>query len=84
VVAQDLLRSGFFVGIAGRNAEKIEELREKLGRQKSESHILDFSNEKVLIDAMHDYDVVLNCVEYTLNQMILQACIKAKKHYIDL
>lgn len=84
VVARDLVQSGFFVGIAGRNAKKIEELRNTLGMKQSESHILDFSDENILIWAMHKYDVVLNCIEYTLNQMILKACINAKKHYIDL
>ena len=84
VVARDLMESGFFVGIAWRNSKKIEELRNTIGKVQSESHILDFKSEELLITAIQDYDVVLNCVEYTFNQMVLQACIKAKKHYIDL
>jgi len=84
VVVHDLIKSWFFVGIAGRNRQKIDELRVKVGEKMSESHILDFTSEKEVIDAMVDYDLVLNCVEYTLNQMILKSCIKAKKHYVDL
>lgn len=84
LVAKDLLKSGFSFWIGGRNEQKIDELIGKLGGKNIEKSITDFSSVEDIAKSMKWYDIILNCVEYTLNEMILAACIQEKKDYIDL
>lgn len=84
IIVDDLVKSWFFVGIWGRNDEKIKALQQKYSENMTVGVLIDFSQEESLVKAIHEYDIVINAVEYTLNQMILNASIEAKVHYIDL
>ncbi|MDP2091214.1 MAG: saccharopine dehydrogenase NADP-binding domain-containing protein [Candidatus Gracilibacteria bacterium] len=84
VVTIDLISSGFFVGIGGRNENKIENFINKLKSNNVEKVLFDISDEKSLLNIFSNYDLIINCLEYTFNQTILDSCIKSGKNYVDL
>lgn len=84
VVVTDLIKSDFFVWIAWRNEAKIDSFIEKLKTKNVEKVLVDLNDEKWLLNIFNNYDLIINCLEYTFNQLILDACIKSWKNYIDL
>ncbi|MDD3302035.1 MAG: saccharopine dehydrogenase NADP-binding domain-containing protein [Candidatus Gracilibacteria bacterium] len=84
VVVKDLLNSNFFVGIGGRSREKIDSFTSKLNSSNIEKVVIDMKDEGNLIEVFKKYDLVVNCLEYTFNQLILDLCIKCGKNYVDL
>lgn len=84
VVVEDLVKSGFEVGIAGRDAEKIQEVVTSLQSPLAVGEVIDLKNTAGLVEVFKRYAVVVNCLEYTLNAGIVDACLEAKVSYIDL
>jgi len=84
VVVRDLLNSNFFVWIWWRNIEKIDSFASKLNSSNIEKVVIDIKDEGNLIEIFKKYDLVVNCLEYTFNQLILDLCIKSGKNYVDL
>lgn len=88
VVVHDLINSNFIVWIAWRNEEKIDAIIKKMLWKKSswvvKKVLIDLTDEKSLIEIFKKYDLVVNCLEYTFNQLILDLCIEAWKNYVDM
>lgn len=84
VVTIDLISSWFFVWIWWRNENKIENFINKLKSNNVEKVLFDISDEKSLLNIFSNYDLIINCLEYTFNQTILDSCIKSGKNYVDL
>lgn len=84
VVVTDLIQSDFFVWIAWRNESKIDIFIEKLKTENIEKVVIDLKDEKWLLNIFSKYDLIINCLEYTFNQLILDTCIKSWKNYVDL
>ncbi len=84
VVVSDLVKSGFTVWIAWRDPEKIGELILQLQNSQVSAEIIDLRNMAGLVETFQKYNIVVNCLEYTLNAWIVDACLEAKVSYIDL
>lgn len=84
VVVRDLLESGEFVWIAWRDEKKIDNFTSKLTNKNHKKEVIDLKSEKLLEKIFKEYDLVVNCLEYTFNQIILDLCIKLWKNYVDL
>ncbi|NDK08062.1 hypothetical protein EOM39_02330 [Candidatus Gracilibacteria bacterium] len=84
VVVRDLLESGFIVGIAGRDKNKIDSFAKKLDSENIEKALVDLKDEENLIKTFKKYDLIVNCLEYTFNQIVLDLCLKLGKNYVDL
>ncbi|MDD2871292.1 MAG: saccharopine dehydrogenase NADP-binding domain-containing protein [Candidatus Gracilibacteria bacterium] len=84
IVVSDLINSNMYVGIAGRDESKINKFIEKLNSKKAEKVVIDLKDEKSLTKKIKSYDLIINCLEYTFNQLILDLCMKAGKNYVDL
>lgn len=46
--------------------------------------MVNIENQAELIESFASADVVINCLEYTFNALILDACLAGKKDYVDL
>lgn len=44
----------------------------------------DVTDRKALVELIRDYDVVINLVNYYYNCSIMEACLEAKVHYVDI
>ncbi len=84
VVSIDLINSWFFVWIWWRNEKKIDSFISKIKSNNVEKVLFDISDEKSLLNVFSNYDLIINCLEYTFNQTILDSCIKSAKNYVDL
>jgi len=84
VVVRDLIESGFFVGIAWRDEKKIENFAYKINSKNVEKETIDLKDEEILSKTFKKYDLIVNCLEYTFNQLILDLCLKLWKNYVDL
>ncbi len=84
VVVRDLLDSNFFVWIAWRDENKIENFMKKLNSKNLEKVVVDLRNEKELVKIFKKYDLVANCLEYTFNSLVLDICLLSWKSYVDL
>ena len=84
VVVRDLIKSWFIVGIAWRDKNKIDAFAKKLDSENIEKALVDLKDEENLIKTFKKYDLIVNCLEYTFNQIILDLCLKLWKNYVDL
>lgn len=84
VVVRDLLESWFIVGIAWRDKNKIDAFAKKLDSENIEKALVDLKDEENLIKTFKKYDLIVNCLEYTFNQIVLDLCLKLWKNYVDL
>lgn len=84
VVVRDLLESWFIVGIAWRDKNKIDSFAKKLDSENIEKALVDLKDEENLIKTFKKYDLIVNCLEYTFNQIVLDLCLKLWKNYVDL
>ncbi len=65
-------------------AEKVAKIcNDKYGPKVTPIH-LDVSDFDALVEAITPFDVVINVVNYYWNVQVMKACLKAKKHYMDL
>lgn len=66
-------------------AEKVAKIcNEKYGEGRVTPIQLDVSDFDKLVETITPFDVVINVVNYYWNVHIMKACLKAKKHYMDL
>lgn len=84
VVVRDLISSDFFVWVAWRDSLKIDNFISKIDSKNIEKVLVDLKNEVQLLEIFRNYDLILNCLEYTFNQTILDICLKIWKNYVDL
>lgn len=84
VVVSDLIQSGYEVAIAGRDEKKIDMFIKLLNSPQATKVIVNFKDPAKVKEAIASYDTVVNCLEYTFNQGIIDACLEMKKNYIDL
>jgi saccharopine dehydrogenase-like NADP-dependent oxidoreductase len=84
VVVKDLIQSGYEVAIAWRDEKKIDAFIAFLNSPQAKKEVLDFKDIVLLEKIIVSYDLVVNCLEYTFNQTVLDSCIKTKKNYVDL
>lgn len=84
VVVRDLVNSGFWVWIAWRNEEKINKLIKSIKIKNTSIELIDLEDENKLVEIFSRYDLIINCLEYTFNQLILDLCLKTWKNYVDL
>lgn len=84
VVTNDLIKSNFIIWLAWRNEEKIDVVIKKINSKNIKKVLINLNDETSLLKIFNKYDLVVNCLEYTFNQLILDTCLKAWKNYIDL
>ena len=84
IVVKDLLKSGFSVGIAGRDETKIDEFLSEISSPCALKEIINLKDTSWLISVFSRYDIIVNCLEYTFNATIIDACIEAKRSYVDM
>lgn len=84
VVVHDLVKSGFQTWIAWRDEHKIQELVAELQSTLVTWEGIDIKNHSQLVQVFQKYDIIVNCLEYTLNAWIIDACLEAKVSYVDL
>ncbi|HLE06520.1 MAG TPA: saccharopine dehydrogenase NADP-binding domain-containing protein, partial [Candidatus Nanoarchaeia archaeon] len=84
IVTRDLLEKGYSVLLTGRNKKRVDELLNNY--HKTEYKHLDVrnaSNTKKIIRES-GANIVVNCVESNWANHIIQSCLKAGVHYVDL
>ncbi len=84
IVVEDLIQSGFEVAVAGRDEKKIDTFIEYLKSNLVKKEVIDFKDTKKLEDTIKNYDTVVNCLEYSFNEIVFDACINSKRNYVDL
>lgn len=85
IVTRDLLENGYSVLLCGRDKSRIEYLLKKYPK-KTAFKPIDVMNKKSMLDAIKfsGSKVLVNCVEGDWNDKILEVCIEAGIHSIDL
>lgn len=84
IVVKDLLKSWFLVGIAGRDEGKIDEFIWELKHSEVRKEVINIKDTVGLVSIFSHYDIIVNCLEYTFNSIIVDACLEAKKSYVDM
>ncbi|MBS3076717.1 saccharopine dehydrogenase NADP-binding domain-containing protein [Candidatus Pacearchaeota archaeon] len=84
ITSRDLLTNGYSVLLCGRDKSRIEHLLENYKKTKFE--YVELRNIKETIDTIKKSgaNIVVNCAEGDWNINVLDACIKAGVHLIDL
>ena len=84
IVSRDLLEYGYSVMLCGRDKSRVEHLLNKF--KKTDFRKIDVKDRKSMIDAISHSgaNVLINCVEGDWNDKILEVCIEAGIHSIDL
>ena len=84
IVAKDLLENGYSVLLSGRDKSRIEHLLKRY--KKSEFEYVDVSDGKRTVDVLKDSGakIAVNCVEGDWDLKVLESCIKAGVHSLDL
>lgn len=83
LISKTAVEQGLKPILAGRNAQKVKELAEKLGL---DYRIFDLDNTKVLEEQIEDMQVVIHCAgpfSHTAKVM-MKACMAVKTHYTDI
>ena len=83
VLAIEAITRGFRPVLAGRNAQALAELAQKLDL---EYQAFDLQNQDQVIDAISGIDLLMNCAgpfKYTYKPLV-DACIREKVHYLDI
>src|SRR3989344_711567 len=83
IAARDILNNGYSVLLCGRNLGRIKPL---LKNKKAKFSYVDVHDVKKTADVIKKSgsNIVLNCVELRLNMEVMQACLLAGVHYLDL
>jgi short subunit dehydrogenase-like uncharacterized protein len=83
LIVQEAIKRGHKPVLAGRSAEKLVPLAEKLDM---DYIILDLKEETLLVDSLNDFDLVFHAAgpyKYTSAPMV-KACLKTGTNYIDI
>lgn len=87
-VASDLFHSSkdAKIIIAGRDITKAKQLAQSFKSPRVQAKQVNISNLEELVQTIKTSkaDVIVNCLQYYFNVPVMQACIKAKTHYLDL
>ena len=69
--------------LADRSLEAAKALAANLPTGRAEADRIDASNVDTMVEAFRGFDVVLNLVLPRFNLRIMEACLKARVHYVD-
>lgn len=83
LIAEEAVRRGHRPLLAGRDATRLQDLAVELGLA---WRVFGLDNSENVVDALHDVKLVINCAGpfSATAEPMLQACIQAKAHYIDI
>lgn len=88
--ALDLARNSNFktVMLADYNMERANEVAELCNKKYGENRVqtikCDVNDHDALVGILTEYDICINDVNYYYNCPIMEACLEAKTHYIDI
>lgn len=84
--ARDLVKSSGVekVGLADIDLERAEQVCLKLNSAKLDAFCVDASNQEQLATFIRQYDVVINALFYSFNEIVARAAIDAGVHCVDL
>lgn len=85
-VARDLFRTSrdCRITIAGRDTAKTHSFARSFASKRVVGRSVDISDTEELTRCLKAADVVINCVQYSLNISVMRVCIRAKTNYVDL
>ncbi len=83
IASKDLLKQGYSVLMCGRNSLRIKEILRNKNAKFAFVNVRDVEKTAGIIKKS-GAKIVLNCVELRLNLEVMQACLKADVHYLDL
>ncbi len=83
IASKDLLRSGYSVLLCGRNSSRISGILSNKNAGFRYVNVRDVKKTASIIKKS-GAKIVLNCVELRLNPEVMQACLEANAHYLDL
>ncbi len=83
MIAQEAVRRGYSPLLAGRSAERVRPVAERLGLNWA---IADLTDEVGLADLLNQVDLVVHTAGPFLSTALpmIQACLKLGKHYLDI
>ena len=70
--------------LVDQDEKKLEKVIQVFPNSKTEALVMDIKDTKKLINAMQGVNGVCNCAWYELNIPIMNACVDAGCHYVDL
>jgi len=84
--AEDLAKNNasLNVAIADRDAARAEAVANKIKRKNLTWTQLDIANSEQTSETLKDFDVILGFLPGNLGYTLIEACIKAKKHLVDV
>ncbi len=81
--ARELAERGLELSLFDADADAVAAVVEDLP-SKVESNVLDATDHDALVDAISGHDAVANALPYAFNLDVMNACLAAKTHYLDL
>src|SRR5699024_2233856 len=72
------------VGLADLNVELAEKVCDQLDSSKLKAYAVDASNHDELADFMKQFDVIINALFYSFNEIVAQTAIEVGVNSIDL
>lgn len=84
--ARDLVASEGVVrvGLADIDYDRAKSVADILGSEKLTAYQVDASDEKALADYMHEFDVIINALFYSFNEIVAKTAIKVGVNSVDL
>ncbi|WP_348773445.1 saccharopine dehydrogenase family protein [Halobacillus litoralis] len=84
--ARDLVQSGGVekVGLADIDVKRAAEVCDSLGSSKIEAFKIDAGNTEELANFLKNYDVVINALFYSFNEIVARTAIEVGVHSVDL
>lgn len=83
IASKDLLNKGYKVLLCGRRSSEIKSLLRNKNAKFAYLNVRDIKNTVKLIKKS-GAKIALNCVELRLNLFVMESCLKAGVHYLDL
>ena len=86
VVLQDLYTTApsATIIIVGHDPEKVRTAVRQYHSERVKGTVADASSIPSMVKTFRGAEVVINCVQYELNLKVMEACLTAKAHYLDL
>src|SRR5690625_3266919 len=72
------------VGLADINFERASEIRDQLNSPKLTAHQVNAADEEELADYMREFDMIINALFYSFNEIVAKTAIKVGVNSIDL
>ena len=70
--------------VVGRDGEKAKQFAHSFRQSRVTSAVADADHHQELVAAFGEADVVVNCAQYYVNMQVMNACLDAECHYLDL